>query len=358
MNRSFFVLPLTLFLLAGVQSCSKQEVQVEVSKPTVVQLHQIRQASENAEYEFPATVSAVKNVDIKFEVSGRLISVNLAEGHQVKKGELLAQIDPAPFERKVEENRVRHDVAVKEFNRIKNLFHTGAASQSLLDNAESQFEITKIALANAKQDLSYTQVTAPFDAFISKRLIENNSYIGAGDSIASLQDRSKLYFSFDVPERIITKNAGNKEVEAKAYVIGRPDQVFDLHYVEHQTTPDPITQTYAVTFAIDNKDGLILTPGARAIIKVSALDNKQHGLILPITALAGDKEGGFNVWLFDSSANAVTKKLVNVLKLEADYALIQAEYKGVRLNAGDKVVSAAVSQMSEGLLVKEYKAEY
>jgi RND family efflux transporter MFP subunit len=340
-----------LFLILVIQGCSKEVTQPQASQPRVVQLFEVKQRADKLTYEFPATVSAVRDVDIKFEVSGRLIEANLIEGSQVPKGQVLAKIDPTPFERKVEEGRIRHDVAVKELKRIKTMHKRGAASQSMLDNAESEFEITKLTWANAKQDLSYCQVRAPFDAYVAERFIENNSYIRAGDSIATLQDRSELYVSFDIPERLMTRNAGNKSVEAQAHILGRPERVFDLHYVEHQTSPDPITQTYTTTFAINQDDGVVLTPGTRAIVKVKSNINQTTGVLVPLSALLGDRDSGFNVWLFDPVNHSLQKRAVTVNQIVEEFALLSS---GV--NAGDKVVSAAANQMGEGEVVQEYKA--
>lgn len=340
-------------LVLTLQACSEQQTITKSKQPLVVQLQTVEAASKEAIYEFPATVSAVKNVDIKFEVSGRLIATDLVEGSQVAKGQLLAKIDPKPFERKVKENKVRHELAIRDLDRIAKMNKKGAASQSMLDNATTQFEITKLELANAKQDLSYTEVTAPFDAFVARRLIENNSYIRAGDTVANLQDRSKLYFTFDVPERLVTQNAGNTDIEAVAYVIGRPEQMFKIHYVEHQTSPDPVTQTYPVTFAIDNNDEFFLTPGARAIAKITLKQNHIDGFVIPVSALVGQKSGGFSVWLFNQETQMLTQQAVDVVEMFDDYVLIRS---GV--TTGDKVVSAAANQMSEGIVVKEYKADF
>ena len=201
-----------------LQACSKPEEMAQEPAPIVVQLSQAKLTSLANSFEFPATVSAVKNVDVKFEVSGRLVYQNLTEGSEVKKGQVLAKIDSAPFQRKVQESRIRHEDAQRDLKRIKDVFDKNVASQRDYDEAKSQFSITKIALENAEQDLSYCTITAPFDAVISTRFIENNSYIRIGDTLAKLQDRSKLYFSFEVPERIMTANAGNRDVKATAHI--------------------------------------------------------------------------------------------------------------------------------------------
>ncbi|WP_448212162.1 efflux RND transporter periplasmic adaptor subunit [Colwellia sp. MEBiC06753] len=340
-------------VMVFLQACSEQADVVEEVKPLVVQLTQVKQTNFNQSYEFPATVSAVKDIDLKFEVSGRLIEENLIEGSLVEQGQVLAKIDPAPFQRKVEENATRHQDAVRNLKRIEEMFSKNVASQRELDDAKSLYTITKIALENAKQDLSYCTIRAPFDAVVGARFIENNSYIRAGDTVANLQDRSQLYFSFQVPERIMTANAGNRDVKATAHIIGHPDLVFDITYVEHETTPDPISQTYGLTFAIDGEVTNLFYPGSRATVKIEDRKRTQQALIIPLNALVGDIASGFYVWRFNPETNAVEKAKVTVADITKKYVAISSG-----LVSGDKVVSAAVNQMRDNLKVKEYQADF
>lgn len=344
-----------LLILAAffLQACSEPVNEVKKSPPVVVQLSSAKLTNIATLYEFPATVSTVKSVDLKFEVSGRLIFENLTEGSAVKKGQVLAKIDPAPFKRKVEESRIRHEDAMRDLKRIKDIYEKNVASQRDYDEAKSQFSITKIALENAEQDLSYCTIRAPFDAVIGARFIENNSYIRSGDTVANLQDRSQVYLTFEVPERIMTANAGNRDLTATAHIIGQEDKVFNIHYVEHKTTPDPITQTYSVTFALDGEVTNLFFPGSRAIVNVNNIAEQHQALLIPINALFGNDKNGFSVWRYDPSLETLSSVNVEVSKLEGEYAVLSQG-----LVDGDKVVSAAVNQMREGLKVKEYKANF
>lgn len=348
MNRIFIGV-----LLLCLQACSEPAKETNTQEPVVVQLFKTKQVDVASEYEFPATVSAVKSVDLKFQVSGRLTFENLVEGSSVVKGEILARIDPAPFERRVSEAKIRFEDAVRNLARIEEVFKKNVASQSTFDDAKSQYAITELALANAKQDLSYTIIKAPFDAIVGTRHIENNSYITAGDTIANLQDRSKLYFTFDVPERVMTANAGNRNIKATAYIIGQEQNIFDIYYVEHKTSPNPITQTYGVTFALDGKISNLFYPGSRASVKIENMSEQYSAILIPIKSLMGDKNKGFKVWKFNPKTNDVQPISVEIASLKGKFAVVSS---GV--NVGDKIVSAAVNQMSKGLKVKEYKAEY
>jgi multidrug efflux pump subunit AcrA (membrane-fusion protein) len=123
--------------------------------------------------------------------------------------------------------------------------------------------------------------------------------------------------------------------------------------VEHKTTPDPITQTYGVTFALDGEVAKTFYPGSRAIVNIQQNSSHSKALIIPLSALMGNNNSGFSVWRFNQTDKNLTQIEVNISQLKGEYALVSSG-----LNSGDKVVSAAVGQMREGLIVREYKATY
>ena len=349
MNVKAYLLIIIVLLL---QACSEAKTSKPLSatQPVVVQLSKVKLTNTVTNYEFPARVSAVKSVDLKFQVSGRLIFENLTQGSMVTKGQVLAQIDAKPFKRQVAESKIRLQDAERKMKRIKDLFAKKLVSQREYDDAKSQLSIRKIALENAKQNLSYCTIAAPFDAVIGARYIENNSFVRSGDILANLQDRSALYFSLAVPERIMTANAGQRDFKATAHIIGQEHNVFALHYVEHKTTPDAITQTYEVTFALDGKATNIFYPGSRAIVNIIKHNQQARSLLIPVNALMGNAEHGFSVWLYQEESQTITARKVVLKHIENNFAVIAS---GV--NADDKVVSAGVSQLREGITVKAYQ---
>ena len=353
-SSSKFRLPAVFATLAILSACG--EAPVEQTKKSVIQavkLSQVVSPNNLSERRFPAEVSAVKTIDVSFEVTGRLKSENLLTGTKVNKGELLAEIDPVPFQRRVKEQETRLQQAKRELTRVTATHAKGLSSQSQLDNAKTTFELAEIALANAKQDLAYTKLRAPFDAQVSERIVENNSFVQAGDIIARLQDVSRYYFNVNVPERLVTGYKKSQLRSADAEILSIPNKTFPLTYVEHSTQADPITQTFKVVFAMEASDDLSLVPGSRAVVHlVSDVKKYTEGEIIPFTALLGDKDSGFFVWKFNPATNQVEKAQVNVLHLEDKHAVISGDVAN-----GDYVVSAGAAKMSQGLTVKAYQPE-
>lgn len=301
---------------------------------------------------FPAEVSAVKTVNLSFEVSGRLIKTELVTGTEVSKGQVLAQIDPTSFKQRVQEAETRLKQASRDLKRVKATAKNGLLSQSQLDDAETNFDLATVALKRAQEELSYTTLSAPFNAQIAERFAERGNYVQAGDVVANLQDVSLYYFNVNIPEKLVSKYQGSHLLKAQAEIVSAPEKNFELVYVEHATRPDPVTQTYKVVFATE-PENIKLTPGARAIVKVSFESNaEKSSLLIPFNALQGNDAEGFHVWKFDPATSQVVKAAVEVKAIENNWASITA---GV--SEGDLVVAAGASQMHEGLTVKPYQAE-
>jgi RND family efflux transporter MFP subunit len=335
----------------SVFACSPSDVEDTITvTPTVVKLTAVTAIDNGNTFRFPATVSAVKTIEVRFEVTGRLVKLDMPTGSVVKAGQLLAMIDPVPFERKVLEKQTKLTQAQRELSRVESMFVKKLVSQSSMDDAKTALELADIELSNAQQDLSYTKLYAPFNAQISQRYVENDSYVSAGESIAKLQDVSQMYFHFSVPERIFTANARRDIANAQIAIIGASEQWYDVRYVEHAAEPHPISQTYDVVFALAQQDELVATPGARAVAKVTLKSqSNQFGMSVPMNALVGDNQAGFYVWRFNENDGSLTKLAVTVVSIKNEFALVS---KGVAV--GDLLVSAGAAKMYDGIIVKPF----
>ncbi|WP_249349182.1 efflux RND transporter periplasmic adaptor subunit [Pseudoalteromonas phenolica] len=344
---------MTIAMTSALTACAPDnEQQTQTPVAQTVKLAPVITNAKQYTRTFPAEVAAVKTINLSFEVSGRLINTKLQTGSVVNEGEILAKIDPTLFKQRVQEAQTRLNQAARDLKRIEATAENGLASQSQLDNAKTNFELAEIALSKAEQDLSYTALSAPFNAQVSERFVEKGNFVKAGDIIAKLQDVSLFYFNVNVPERLLSNYQQGSLVKTEAHIISTPEKKYELTYIEHDTQPDPITQTYKVVFAAQVSDNS-LTPGARAIVKVSLEDNaKDDVMLVPFNALQGSNADGFHVWVYNKANSTVQKRTVKVLKVDDNMAAIT---KG--LNKDDLVVAAGAPKMREGLAVKPYKAE-
>jgi len=336
-----------------LQGCGNGADLEEVQKATVVQLVEVKATSSDQVFTFPATVVPKSTVNLAFRVGGRIQSLNLPEGRYIKKGALLAKLDQKPFKRAVSMAKVRLKQAKLELNRVQAVATKGIGSEKSVDNAQVAFELAELDLENAKSNMQYSQLKAPFDALIAKRLVENEAFVKVGTAVAHLQDFSRIHFEFDVPERLVSAYRRNDVHEASAFIDGSTNKDFPIHYIEHSTEPDPVTQTYRVVFAMDFPKGLDITPGVRATVTLKGGSGSALSVIgVPVNSVVAGSDDGLYVWLLDEETQTVNKQAVMVGPMAHGWIAILSGLK-----SGQKVVAAGASQMQPGMLVRPYVAQ-
>ncbi|WP_431262180.1 efflux RND transporter periplasmic adaptor subunit [Roseateles chitinivorans] len=195
------------------------EAHAEAAAPlTIVKVRSavLRQVSDTQDY--TGRLEAVEQVDVRPRVPGTLLAVHFKDGQQVRQGDLLFTIDPAPFETQVRQAQAdlagaeeRQRLADLELARGKRLMESESIARrefDTLDNASRQAAASlkgaQAALARAQLQLSYTQVRAPIAGRLSRAEITAGNVVGAGGDAAPLTrivSDGKLYASFHVDEQ-------------------------------------------------------------------------------------------------------------------------------------------------------------
>lgn len=232
----------------------------------------------------------VRQVDISFRVPGKVEGVFFQEGDFVKKGDLMAVIDPIPYENLVllAAAKVRSVVAKLELAKIfvadrLAVISSHAVSQENLDESAANYEALKAELsaqeaelALAQDALSYTQVEAPNDGIIFTRILEPGSVVNVGQAVYTLSLLSPVWvrayvdepdlgkITLGMPVRVYTDTKGGKVYDGKVGFVS-PMAEFTPKTVE---TPSLRTAlVYRVRIYIDNPD-LALKQGMPVTVKV------------------------------------------------------------------------------------------
>jgi RND family efflux transporter MFP subunit len=298
---------------------------------------------------FSGRVKAVQTVDLSFQVDGELIKLPVFESQRVPMGELIAALDPTDYERQVREATVRRDLAQQKLDRVQQLRRRDVASQESLDNAKAEYDLAAVALDTAKRNLAYTEIRAPFDALITRRLVDNFTFLQAGTQVVRIQDVSEVRVDINVPEALFSAVRRNEVEKIEVIFPAFPEKRFPLSFRENQTEADPVTQTYPVTLGMAPPEDLNILPGMTASVEVQiSRDSSQAGgLIVPTSAIAADADKHSYVWLFDAASAKVSKRPVSVGRIRGDFALVTSG-----IEPGDKIVTAGVSFLVDGQTVR------
>ncbi len=169
------------------------------------------------------TVQASNTVAIRTQVDGKLQSVNFVEGQHVKKGDVLAIVDPRPFQAALDQVKAKkaQDQAQlvsdeKDLARFKDLVGKGAGTQQAVDQQQAKVDALKAtidadeaAIESAETQLSYATITAPIDGRIGIRQVDAGNIVHAADQtpVTVLTDLTPAMVIFTLPQRDLADGA-------------------------------------------------------------------------------------------------------------------------------------------------------
>jgi RND family efflux transporter MFP subunit len=307
---------------------------------------------------FPARIDANRKAELSFRVSGKVSELAIKEGDRVEEGQLIARLDPTDYQITVNDRQAAFDNAKKNFERAKKLVKKGHISKMDHDRLEAEFKSTRAALNEANQNLSYTELHAPFDGMIAQRYIQAFEEVQAKQPAVALNDVSTLEVKFDVPESIIrgirTARADEPQSERAVHIPvyaefeGMPERRFPLRFKEAATRGDSKTQTFEVTYTMERPDGVALLAGMTANVTVDLSHFLQVGTVvnIPAAAVVGDVALQPKVWVVDANTLTVTPKAVKVGAMaEDDIEVLDG------LSPGERIVVAGAPYLVDGMKV-------
>lgn len=325
------------------------ELPAESLRP--VRLYQVGESNLLAVRHFVGRVDAVSTVDLSFQVGGRIIDLPVQQGTVQRAGSLIAALDPADYQLAVREAELQLDQANRDLERARSLFERGSVSQASLDQAQTAHNLRKVALDTARRNLAYTRITAPFDALVTRRLVDPFTNVQPNMQIVRVQNVEEFRVHISVPENLMGAMEQADSIRAEAVFQSRPDQPVPLTYREHETEPDAVAQTYRVTFGMPRDEQFNVLPGMTVTVRLRAATPDEVAFFdIPPSALDSDEQGVFRVWVYQSETGSVTPRAVQMLGLnEEGQALVTG------LQGDEQIVSAGLHLLHDGMRVLPFE---
>lgn len=301
--------------------------------PAEVTVAHPEQRSVTLYMEFTGNTAAYNRVDLVARVQGFLEKVGYKDGDQVKKGDLLFQIDKTDYEialqiaqATVAQQQALLQQAEADLKRKRDLVKTSAVSVAQVDESLAKRDSTAAALAQAKgqveqakTNLAYTTIVAPFDGAVTARFVDPGAMVGAGEptKLATIVQQKPIYINFNIDEQQVLhvreqlREAGVTLKELGPIPVGIGLQTETgyphtgtLNYVAPEV--DASTGTLAAR-AIFKNDDIILTPGMFVRVRIPK-QKDVPSLLIPDVALGNSQEGRYVLVVNDK--NIVEQRLV------------------------------------------------
>jgi len=251
--------------------------------------------------EFSGRLQAVNTVEIRPRVSGYVDRVGFEDGARVRKGELLFQIDPRPFQAEVdrllaERGRSESDLKLAQANRARaeRLISAHAISREDYErlvaaeaSAQGALGAINASLQEARLNRAFTEVRAPIDGHVSRALITAGNLVTSASLLTTLVSDDPVYVYFDADEQTYLRYAKAQRQQAQAdhgtsgVYIGLADEdgyphPAQLNFIDNHV--DATTGTIRARAALANPDGRY-TPGLFARVRLVGGEDQDSVLI-------------------------------------------------------------------------------
>jgi membrane fusion protein (multidrug efflux system) len=255
------------------------------------------------------SLAAVQGTTLSNELAGTVTKIAFESGAQVKKGDLLVQLDASAEEAQLASARAAAELAAINLQRAQELRTQNSNSQSDLDSADAQAKQAEASVANLESAVAKKTITAPFDGRIGIRTVNLGQYLPAGTAIVSLQSLDPIYADFSLPQQQLVDLVPGLTVHVASDAV--PGQIIDGKITAIDPQVDNATRNVEVQATLDNHDEK-LRPGMFADVAVE-LPAKDKVLIIPATAVLATPYGD-SVFVVDEAKDPTTGQDSKVLR--------------------------------------------
>lgn len=339
-----------ILLLSSVVSCAPKGAAPKIIRP--VKLHKVESLT-SFEKSFSGVVSPDEYSNLAFKMGGYITSMNVVEGQRVRRGEVVAQIDPQDFQLQYDAQSAAYTKAKSQAMRAKKLLEKDAISQHDAESFEAAYVGAESAYRASQISLNETKLIAPFDGFIQQKFVESHQRVQSGAPVVCLINPNSLQVQFTIPEtniEYVTKESklyvefdayrGERfEAEVKEYVEASPDGAGIPVYLKI-TDPKFDLSKYNVSVGFSCRVGLTIESSSQY----------KSAITVPISAIVLDnKTGEKSVFCYNPKAKFVERRSVtdNGIIVGRDEIIVEGDIK-----AGESVVAAGASYLTDGQEVK------
>ena len=249
-------------------------------RPVQAEAFIVRTTALSENLEIPGSLMPYEETEIRPEISGRVVWLNIPEGSFVQKGALLVKLFDGDLQANLKKLQVQLAIAEKTTERQKQLLDIQGVSQQEYDLSELQVSNLKADIELTKVDIVKTEIRAPYAGRIGLKSISNGAYVTPTTLITSISQVNQLKLEFTVPEKYSQSMSKGRAVK---FTIAGSDQPFTATVLATESLIEANTRTLRVRAVVQGKHTL-LVPGAFAKVSLQ-LGKNDRSLIVPSQAI-------------------------------------------------------------------------
>jgi multidrug efflux system membrane fusion protein len=343
---------------SAVVACHAPEAPVVSARPVAVIAPQALRDAGSAEF-YPGTVRARVESALSFRVAGKIIERRVDIGAQVRKGDVLAVLDPIDArlnvqaaESSVAAAEADARLAESEFQRHVDLNQRGFVSASLLDLRRNQMELAQARLKQARSQLAvsrnqaaYTSLVADADGLVTQVQADAGRVVAAGEPVLGFARNGEREVRINVPEGAAVERLRSAP-SLRVSLWAQPGKLYEARVREIAGSADASTRTHEARISIVNADDAVKL-GMTASVQVGT-PAEEPLWRLPLTAV-GDSSGTPVVWRVIAAGEQLQAQPlpVKVVQLLNDAVIIAGDIK-----PDDRLISAGVHLLTPAMPVK------
>ncbi len=285
------------------------------------------------------TVIASEMVDLKPEVSGKIVQLNIVEGKPVSKGQLLIKLNDVDLQATMKKLQAQLNLTEQSEKRLRKLLEVKGVSQDEYDAITNQINNIKADMEFTQAQIAKTELRAPFNGVIGLKSISNGAYITASSQVATILVLNPVKIDFTIPEKYANSVRIGDNI---SFSIEGVKDKFSGKVFATENQIDPVTRTFKIRANAANPSGKLK---AGAFVKVDfSLKEINNALMIPTEAMIPILKGQ-QVFI---SKNGVAKAVPFEVGLRNDVK-VQAT---TGLSVGDTVITSGLMGIKEGAKVK------
>lgn len=284
------------------------------------------------------TILANEEVELRPEVSGKIIQLNFKEGSIIQKGQLLVKLNDAELKAQLGKLQNTRKILHEKSNRQKKLFEMNGVSKEEFDDVLNELAIVDADILYTQSQIEKTEIKAPFTGQIGLRNISEGSYVNQNFLIATIQQVNPVKIDFSLPEKYSSHIKAGKDI---SFTVEGINTVFYGKVFAVEPKVDPSTRTIKIRALSNNPSGTIM-PGAFAKVDL-ILNRSDSAITIPTQAIIPVLKG--KKVLVCRNGKAISQLVNTGLRNEANIEILSG------LIMGDTIITSGIMQLKDSMNV-------